>query len=223
MQTSSTLPPVLLTAFEPFDNEPINPSWEVVKMLDGLTINGVNVVAVCLPCVFGESLIALEQAIRQHQPSIVISIGQAGGRTDISLERVAVNLDDARIPDNAGNQPIDEPVIANAPNAPVAYFTSLPVKAMLRDLLASGIPASVSYTAGSFVCNHVFFGLQHLAGKYGVTKSGFVHIPYLPEQAARHKGQPSMAKDTLLAGLKVMITTCVITDNDIKIVGGETH
>lgn len=211
---------LLLTAFEPFDNEPINPSWKVVKMLDGLTVAGVKVVTVCLPCVFGESLTILENAITQHQPTIVISVGQAGGRTDISLERVAVNLDDARIPDNAGNQPIDEPVIATAP---AAYFTSLPVKAMLRDLLANGIPASVSYTAGSFVCNHVFFGLQHLAGNYGVAKSGFVHIPYLPEQAARHKGQPSMAKDTLMAGLKVMIETCVTTDKDIKIIGGETH
>lgn len=220
MHISPALPLVLLTAFEPFDNEPINPSWEVVKEFDQQKIAGLTVVTACLPCVFGESLIALEQAILQHQPKIVISVGQAGGRADISLERVAVNLDDARIPDNAGNQPIDGPVIVTAP---AAYFTSLPVKAMLRDLLATGIPASVSYTAGSFVCNHVFFGLQHLAGKYGVAKSGFVHIPYLPEQAARHKGQPSMAKDTLVAGLKVMIATCVATDNDVKIVGGETH
>ncbi|OBX75979.1 pyroglutamyl-peptidase I [Faucicola atlantae] len=211
---------LLLTAFEPFDGEAVNPSWEVTRTLDGEMIANMTVRAVCLPCVFGDSLTALAQAIDAHKPSMVISLGQAGGRCDITPERVAINLNDARIPDNAGSQPIDEPIDSNAP---AAYFTTLPIKAMVQAMRAVGVPASVSYTAGTFVCNHVFYGLQHLAARGGIDKSGFVHIPYLPEQAAQHNGQPSLSADTLLIGLRAMLSAAITTDEDLKITGGKTH
>ncbi|WP_395144826.1 pyroglutamyl-peptidase I [Moraxella atlantae] len=211
---------LLLTAFEPFDGEAVNPSWEVARTLDGEVIANMTVRAVCLPCVFGDSLTALAQAIDAYKPSMVISLGQAGGRCDITPERVAINLNDARIPDNAGNQPIDEPIDSNAP---AAYFTTLPIKAMVQAMRAVGVPASVSYTAGTFVCNHVFYGLQHLAARCGIDKSGFVHIPYLPEQAAQHNGQPSLSADTLLIGLRAMLSAAITTDEDLKITGGKTH
>lgn len=219
------MPKILLTAFEPFDKEKLNPSWEVARQFDfeNFTLpNGetVEIIAECLPCVFGESLTVLQQALESHRPDIVISLGQAGGRSDITPECVAINLDDARIPDNAGNQPLGERILADGENA---YFSTLPIKAIVRDLHAQGIPASVSYTAGTFVCNHVFYGLQHLCQAKGIVKSGFIHIPYLPEQAVKFKGQPSMAMATLVAGIKQVILTCVMVDTDVKTVSGETH
>lgn len=219
------MPKILLTAFEPFDKEKINPSWEVARQFNGKNIaledgEMLEVIAECLPCVFGESLTVLEKALDHHQPDIVISLGQAGGRSDITPECVAINLDDARIPDNASKQPLGEPIFTDGQNA---YFSTLPIKAIVRDLHAQGIPASVSYTAGTFVCNHVFYGLQHLCQAKGIVKSGFVHIPYLPEQAVKFKGQPSMAMDTLVAGIKQVIVTCATVDTDIKTVSGETH
>lgn len=211
---------LLLTGFEPFGGEAINPAWEVAKALDGQLIADAKVIAKCLPCVFDESLQVLAKHISELKPDIVISLGQAGGRTDITPERVAINLNDARIPDNHGQQPIDTPIVADGETA---YFTTLPIKAIVKALKDAGIPASVSYTAGTFVCNHVFYGLQRLARQYGIAKSGFIHIPYLPEQATRQVGQPSMAFDTLLTGMQLAITTAVTTDNDIQTMGGITH
>lgn len=211
---------LLLTGFEPFGGEAINPAWEVAKALDGQVIAETNIIAKCLPCVFDKSLEQLESHINDLQPDIVISLGQAGGRTDITPEQVAINLNDARIPDNDGQQPIDTPIVADGD---AAYFTTLPIKAMVKALKDAGIPASVSYTAGTFVCNHVFYGLQRLVRQYGIAKSGFIHIPYLPEQAARQVGQASMAFDTLLTGIQLAIATAVTTDNDIQVMGGITH
>ncbi len=174
---------VLITGFEPFGGETVNPSWEVVKQLDGMIIRGQQVVAKQLPCVFGEALTVLKAALETYQPRLTIAVGQAGGRVDITVERVAINVDDARIPDNKGQQPIDEPIVANGP---AACFSTLPIKAIVSALRQQGIPASVSQTAGTFVCNHVMYGLLHqLQGKRG-QKGGFIHIPYLPEQAAAH-------------------------------------
>lgn len=211
---------LLLTGFEPFDKEKINPSWELVKAFDKQTIEGYQIVAVCLPCVFGESLTVLQANIQQYQPEIVLSLGQAGGRVAITPEFVAINYDDARIPDNIGKQPIGHTIIDRAPTA---YFSTLPVKAMVQAMIKQGIPASVSYTAGTFVCNHVFFGLQHFAKQFGIKKSGFIHIPYLPEQACSHAGQPSMAMLTLTAALQTMIETVISNDNDINVASGQTH
>ena len=211
---------LLLTAFEPFDGASINPSWEIAQQLHQQIIEQTQIIAHCLPCTFAGSLPSLENVITQHRPDIVIALGQAGGRTDITPERVAINWNDARIPDNAGEQPCDTPVLADAPTA---YFTTLPIKAMVASLQQNGIPASVSYSAGTFVCNHVFYGLQHLAARYGIAQSGFIHIPYLPEQAAQIKGAPSMAKETLLRGLQLAIAAALTHTTDQRITGGETH
>lgn len=211
---------VLITGFEPFGGEAVNPSWEVVRQLDGITIAGEPVVALQLPCVFGEALTVLNAALAAQQPRLTIAVGQAGGRVDITVERVAINVDDARIPDNKGQQPIDEPIVADGP---AAWFSSLPVKAIVAALREQGIPASVSQTAGTFVCNHVMYGLlDALQGKAG-TKGGFIHIPYLPEQAAAHPGEASMAVGTVRAALETAIAVSLQQDGDVKAVGGATH
>jgi pyroglutamyl-peptidase len=212
---------ILLTGFEPFGGETINPSWEAVRALDGWRCTGrATVHARRVGCVFGESLAAMNAAIDELEPRLVIGVGQAGGRSEISPERVAVNLDDARIADNAGHQPIDQPVVAGAP---AAYFSTLPIKAMVRDLRAAGIPASVSNSAGSFVCNHVFFGLMHrLAGLKGV-RGGFIHVPWLPAQAAQFAGAPSMALATMIEGLRVAVSTALSVREDLRESGGQLH
>ena len=192
---------ILLTGFEPFGGEQINPSWEVAKALDGQKIAGVNIIARMLPCVFGEALKVLQQSIDEVNPDLVLALGQAGGRSDFSIERIAINIDDARIADNAGTQPIDQAVVNGAP---AAYFSTLPIKTMVAGLRAAGHPASVSQTAGTFVCNHVFFGLQHALHGSGV-RSGFMHLPLLPAQAARLAGQPSMALEQMLAGVSLAL------------------
>jgi pyroglutamyl-peptidase len=175
---------ILVTGFEPFGGQSLNPSWEVARALHGLQLQGAQVTAVQLPCVFAQALPALQQALAQHRPDIVLALGQAEGRCDFSVERVAINVMDARIADNAGAQPIDVPVIAGGP---AAYFSTLPIKSLVTGLKAAGFPASVSQTAGTFVCNQVFYALQHTLAGLGV-HSGFVHLPLLPEQAAHWKG-----------------------------------
>lgn len=211
---------VLITGFEPFDGEAVNPSWEVVSRLDNAIIGGCRVVARQLPCVFGEALIELNAAIDSLSPTLVLSVGQAGGRMDISVERVAINVDDARIPDNRGNQPVDTPIVASGP---AAWFSSLPIKAIVSALREAGIPASVSQTAGTFVCNHVMYGLLHKLSGIPEAKGGFIHIPYLPQQAAAHPGAPSMAAETVRQGLELAIATALQVENDIQVTGGATH
>ncbi|HTD04401.1 pyroglutamyl-peptidase I [Undibacterium sp.] len=212
---------ILVTGFEPFDGETINPALEAARRLHGLRIGGYQVTAVELPCVFGASISTLERHMAALHPDIVLCVGQAGGRTGIDLERVALNIDDARIPDNAGRQPIDEPIVAGGP---AAYFSGLPIKAIAAALAAAGIPAGVSQTAGTYVCNHVFYGMSHLiATRYPQVRGGFVHIPYLPEQAARHAGAASMALDTIVSGLKLALETAVAVTDDVKLQGGQTH
>lgn len=211
---------VLITGFEPFGGETVNPSWEVVKLLDGMIIDDCRVVARQLPCVFGESLEVLNAAIDALQPSVVLAIGQAGGRVDVTVERVAINVDDARIPDNRGQQPVD---VAIVPGGPAAWFSTLPIKAMVAALREAGIPASVSQTAGTFVCNHVMYGVLHKLADRPEVKGGFIHIPYLPEQAAAHPGAPSMATQTLKQALEIAIAVSLRQAHDIKVVGGATH
>ncbi|AXF65724.1 pyroglutamyl-peptidase I [Leclercia adecarboxylata] len=211
---------VLITGFEPFGGETVNPSWEVVKQLDGAIIDDCRVVARQLPCVFGESLSVLNAAIDALQPSVVLAVGQAGGRVDVTVERVAINVDDARIPDNHGRQPVD---VAIVEGGPAAWFSTLPIKAMVAALRESGIPASVSQTAGTFVCNHVMYGVLHKLADRPEVKGGFIHIPYLPEQAAAHPGAPSMATQTVKQALEIAITVALRQEADIKVVGGATH
>ena len=211
---------ILVTGFEPFGGETINPSWEVVKQLEGMIIDDCRVVTRQLPCVFGESLTVLNAAIDELNPAVVIAVGQAGGRVDITVERVGINVDDARIPDNRGQQPID---VAIVPDGPAAWFSSLPIKAMVAAMREKGIPASVSQTAGTFVCNHVMYGLLHKICENAEMKGGFIHIPYLPEQAAAHAGAPSMAAQTVKEALEIAITVALRQDSDINVVGGATH
>lgn len=214
---------ILLTGFEPFDREAVNPSWEAARALDGWRIDGAVVQARRISCVFGAALWELDAAIDELQPHLVLAIGQAGGRSELTPERVAINVDDGRICDNAGCQPIDAPVV---PGAPAAYFSTLPIKAMVRDLRAAGIPAAVSNTAGTFVCNHLFFGLMHRMATRAASpamRGGFIHIPYLPEQVARLPGLPSMALDTVIAGLRIAIGTALAVREDIRETGGQLH
>ena len=200
---------VLLTGFEPFGGETINPSWRVAQALDGKRIGGAQVVARELPCVFGAALQMLDAALDELRPSLVIALGQAAGRCDLSFERVAINLDDAPCADNVGVQPVDCRVIEGAPTA---YLTSLPVKAIVGALRERGIPASLSMSAGGFVCNHLFFGLLHrLTTRPGV-RGGLVHLPLLPEQAARHPGQPSLPLAVMLDGIRAAIDIGLATD-----------
>lgn len=194
--------PILLTGFEPFDGDAINPSWELARALDGETIAGHRIVAVQLPCVFGASLEVLHVTIARHDPALVLAVGQAGERSQLSLERVAINIDDARIPDNAGVQPLD---VAIVPGAPAAYFSSLPIKTMLAALRQAGIPAEISQTAGTYVCNHVFYGLMHVLVQRPGVRGGFLHIPYIPEQAVLHPGAPSLPLPVAVEGVRIAL------------------
>ncbi|HEY2394882.1 MAG TPA: pyroglutamyl-peptidase I [Rudaea sp.] len=213
--------PVLLTGFEAFADETENPSLLIARTLDGELIAGRRVVGAALPTEFARALVELEALIDAHRPALVLAVGQAGGRAEISLERVAINLIDARIKDNAGGQPVDVPVIDGAPNA---YFSTLPLKAMLKRLHEAQIPAALSHTAGTFVCNQVFFGLAHrLATKQRRLRGGFVHVPYLPEQAARHPGTPSLSLTTMIEAIRLCLQTALTTRSDLHFAAGATH
>jgi pyroglutamyl-peptidase len=212
---------ILLTGFEPFDGETINPSQEIVRALDGEIIDAHRVVGAILPVTFAATLPMLDKLLDTHHPALVLALGQAGGRSEISLERVAVNLIDARIADNAGMQPIDEAVIADAPGA---YFSSLPVKAIGARLRGLGIPAAPSLSAGSFVCNQVFFVLAHLiATRHPRSRGGFIHVPWLPQQTAHHPGQPGMALETMIVGVRAALECAIATTHDLRVTGGTTH
>lgn len=212
---------VLITAFEPFEGETINPSWEAVRQLDGKVIGGAKVVARQLPVVFGHALEKLWQAMDEFQPQRILAVGQAGGRSDFSVERVAINVDDARIPDNQNNQPVDEPVINDGP---AAYFSTLPIKAIVAAVREAGIPASVSQTAGTFVCNHVMYGLLHrLHTRENSARGGFIHLPYLPEQAVKHPGAPSMAAASVIQALEIAVRVSLETEQDTRLAGGTLH
>jgi len=209
--TAPPLPPILLTGFDAFGGDALNPSWLAVQALHGRRIAGHQVVAALLPTVFEASLAELGRLLRTHKPALVICVGQAGGRAALSLERVAINVNDARIADNAAAQPVDTPVIADGP---AAYFSTLPIKAMLQALHKEGLAAEVSQTAGTFVCNHVFYGLMHmLATRRGFkrTRGGFVHVPFLPGQ-----GQPHMAQEDVVRGLRVALRAALTTQRDIS-------
>ncbi|MBE8596304.1 pyroglutamyl-peptidase I [Xenorhabdus sp. BG5] len=211
---------ILITAFEPFAGETINPSWEAVRPLQGCQIAGANIEVRQLPCVFDTSLEQLYAAIELVKPEVVISVGEAGNRSNISVERVAININDARIPDNAGQQPIDTPVIDGGPTA---YFSALPIKAIVNELNNTGIPAKVSQTAGTFVCNHVMYGLLHyLNQRIPAVRGGFIHVPYLPEQATKHFGAPSMAVEMMTTALKIAIESTLRHEKDITLSGGTT-
>lgn len=212
---------VLVTGFQPFGGETINPSLEAVKLLQGLTVDDYEVVTGEIPVVRYEATEKIVELIKQYHPEIVINVGQAGGRLEISVERIGINIDDYRLPDNGGNAPVDEPVAADGP---AAYFATLPIKAMVKAMVAEGVPASVSNTAGTYLCNHVAYAVPHyIATQHLAIRSCFIHIPFLPEQAAGKSGRPSMALETIVKGLKAAVTAAVRHREDIKETGGKTH
>ncbi|MGX6979790.1 pyroglutamyl-peptidase I [Vagococcus elongatus] len=211
---------ILVTGFDPFGGEPVNPAIESVKRLPEI-INGAQIITLEIPTVVKKSLAKIEEAVAKHNPDVILSVGQAGGRPDIIVERIGINVDDCRIPDNEGNQPIDEPVCEDGP---AAYFVNLPIKAMVANIRAGNIPASISNTAGTFICNHVTYGVQHLVQtKFPGKRSGFIHIPFLPEQVIDKNGIPSMSLDVIVEGLVYAIEAIVDNDTDIKMTGGTTH
>jgi len=213
---------ILVTGFDPFGGEPINPALEAVKGLAD-TINGAEIIKLEIPTVFGKSAEVVKAAMEEHHPDVVLNIGQAGGRFAISPERVAINIDDARIPDNEGNQPVD---IAIQEDGAPAYFTQLPIKAMVTQMKEAGIPANVSNTAGTFVCNHIMYQVQYLIEKeYPAVKGGFIHVPYIPEQVIEKAGQPFMSLTDMTKGLTAAIEAIVLYDGkeDLKAVGGAIH
>ncbi|MGO4805809.1 pyroglutamyl-peptidase I [Arthrobacter sp. 2MCAF15] len=212
---------ILLTGFEPFGGETANSSWAAARSAARqLQAEGLDVRAVELPCVFGASAKALEEAMERSLPELVLCAGQAGGRSRISLERVAINCDDARIPDNAGNRPVDEPVVQDGP---AAYFTSLPIKAALAALTAEQIPAEVSQSAGTYVCNHVFYALMHALRLLPGTRGGFVHIPFADTQVPVGSSAPSLPAQQMAAALAVVVRTTLGTTADLRLAAGATH
>ena len=208
---------LLITGFDPFGGESINPAWEAVKLLPDM-VEDVEVVKLQIPTVFHRSTEVLLEGIAKHKPDAVICVGQAGGRYEISMERVAINIDDARIGDNEGNQPVDEAVY---PDGESAYFTNLPIKAMVEEIKKEGIPASVSNTAGTFVCNHIMYSLLHNIKKSGVTsRGGFIHVPFIPTQVIGKKNTPYMDLNSIAKGLQAAIGAVGRYEEDIRVNGG---
>ena len=187
---------ILITGFDPFGGEPINPAWEAVKAMKD-EIAGAKITKMQIPTVIDKSIAKVYEKMQEIHPDIVISIGQAGGRFGVTPERVAINITDARIPDNEGNQPIDVPIFEDGDTA---YFSNLPVKAMVQAIKKAGYPAALSNTAGTYICNHVMYGiLYYIQKEFPGVRGGFIHVPYAVVKAA------------------------VENENDIKVIGGETH
>lgn len=213
-------PTVLLTGFEPFGGEAVNPSAEVAAALHGAVVAGHRVVTAVLPCVFSSAGPALTDAIARTDPVLVLALGLAGGRAELGLERVALNLKDARICDNEGEQPLDGEVV---PGGPSAWFSSLPVKAMAQGLRERGIPAVLSLSAGTFVCNAVFYALMNDLSRRRGVRGGFIHLPFLPEQAARHSSAPGMPLGTMMQAVTWALEIALRTPEDIRVPGGSLY
>ena len=210
---------ILVTAFDPFGGESINPALEAVKLMKD-KIDGAEIVKLEIPTVFRKSIDKVAEAIVKENPDVVLSIGQAGGRFEVTPERVAINVDDARIPDNEGNQPIDVPIYEDG--AP-AYFTTLPVKAMVESIRSAGLPSSLSNSAGTFVCNHIMYGVLYQIEKMGKNiRAGFIHVPFIPEQVARRPAPaPCMSMVDIAKALEAAVSAIVKNDKDIVAVGGK--
>jgi pyroglutamyl-peptidase len=198
---------VLITGFEPFAGDSINPSQEIATALNGRVIAGRRIVGGILPCVFGTSVIELRRLLRATKPELVLCLGLAGGRTEITPERVAINIDDARIPDNAGQQPVDVPIVAGGP---AAYWSTLPVKAIVGALRRKKIPAAMSQTAGTFVCNHIFYALMHELRRRRGVRGGFIHVPALSH----------LPLATMIDAVELAAKTALTTKRDARVTGG---
>src|SRR5690625_2314326 len=213
---------ILVTGFDPFGDDVINPAIEAVKRLPD-TIDGVEIIKLEIPTVFYKSADVVKETIEKEHPDYVLNIGQAGGRFELTPERVAINVDDARIADNEGQQPIDQPIKEDG--AP-AYFSQLPIKPMVDYMKKENIPASVSNTAGTFVCNHIMYQTIYLTmTEFPEVKAGFMHIPFLPEQVVNRPNTPAMALDDIVKGITASLKAIIDFDSkeDLEAVGGKTH
>ena len=211
---------VLVTGFDPFGGESINPAWEAVKVIKD-EIAGAEVVKMQIPTVVGKSITKIHDKLVEINPDIVIAVGQAGGRFGVTPERVAINVTDARIPDNEGNQPIDEVIFEDGD---AAYFSNLPVKAMVQAIKDAGYPSVLSNTAGTYICNHVMYGiLYYIQKEFPNARGGFIHVPYATSQVVNKPNTASMSLADITASLEAAIKAAVENQADIKAIGGETH
>ena len=211
---------VLITGFDPFGGESINPAWEAVKLLPD-EIAGAQIVKLQIPTVVNKSIQKIYDSICAEKPDIVLSIGQAGGRFAVTPERVAINITDARIPDNEGNQPIDVPIFEDGD---AAYFSHLPVKAMVQAIKDAGYPSVLSNTAGTYICNHVMYGiLYYIKKEFPNIRGGFIHVPYAASQVVNKPATPSMSLADIAASIEAAVKAAVENQTDIKAVGGEIH
>lgn len=227
---------ILVTGFDPFGGETVNPALLAVKQLPPV-IAGAEIITAEVPTVFGEAGARVAAIIAEQQPDAVVCVGQAGGSACLTPERVAINLIDAVIADNAGQQPVDEPVVADGP---AAYFATLPVKAMVTAANAEGVPASLSYSAGSYVCNYLMYSVLHYLATGGVSgaggaggagvavpdglvRAGFVHVPFVPEQLPADSNKPSLPLPDIVRGLTAMLAAVVNNEGDEAVSMGRIH
>lgn len=208
---------ILLTAFDPFGGEKINPALEAVKLVKAEDLTA-ELIKLEVPTVFHKSIKTVQETMRKHKPDAVLCVGQAGGRFQLTPERVAINLDDARIPDNEGQQPVDEPVFADGADA---YFASLPIKAMVESIKAENLPAAVSNTAGTFVCNHLMYGVLYtIAKEFPQCRGGFIHVPFIPAQVVDKANTPCLSLNDIARGLTASLQAIIAHEHDVKISGG---
>lgn len=212
---------ILVTGFDPFDKDIINPAYEAVKRLPD-EIKEAKIIKLEIPTSFERSRIAIEEAIEKYSPDVILSIGQAGGRNEITIEKVAINLLEARIKDNDGYQPLDKPI---KEDGETAYFTNLPIKGMVAHIKENNIPANISYTAGTFVCNSVMYNILYLIDKkFPHIKGGFIHVPFLPEQAVLKNPIPSsMSLDMISKAIELAIEAILINKDNKDLIIGKTH
>lgn len=214
---------ILITAFDPFGGEDINPALEAVKLMKD-SIKGAEITKLEIPTVFKESILKTIEAIERENPDVVLNVGQAGGREGITPERIGINIDDARIPDNKGNQPLGEAIYKDGESA---YFSTLPVKAMVKKIRDAGLPSSLSNSAGTFVCNHIMYGtLYNISKMDKEIRAGFIHVPFIKEQVEGKedkKGKPYMELQAIVKGLELAVGAIVENDEDIKTIEGKTH
>jgi pyroglutamyl-peptidase len=217
-------PVVLVTGFDAFCEEKTNPSWQVCEQLPR-EVAGLRVETCRVPCEFGSAIRVVTEAIERVRPALVLCLGQAGGRAHLSVERVAINIDDARVADNAGARPIDERIVENGPPA---CFATLPIKAMVEAMHAAGVPAEVSNSAGTYVCNHLMYGVLHyLATRPGVAagagpavRAGFIHVPYAEAQVIDKPAIPAMSLATMVRGIEAAIVAALRHREDLRVGGG---
>lgn len=211
---------ILLTAFDPFDKEKINPALEAVRIVRTEDLNA-EIVKLEVPTVFKKSIATVYAKMKEINPDVVFCIGQAGGRSELTPERVAINIDDARIKDNEGNQPIDTIIFEDGESA---YFSNLPIKAMVEKMKKEELPAAISNSAGTFVCNHLMYGvLYYNAKEFPDCRAGFMHVPFIPEQVVNRPGVPCLELEDITKGIHASLKAIIEHKQDLKITGGKEY